>query len=976
MARTPLNENCSAVILNKLPKKLGDPGRFLIPCEFSGINTCNALADLGASINLMPYSVWKNLSLPELTPTCMTLELADRSISEPIGIAEDVYVTVGKFQFPADFVVVDFEPDPPSTSNSREEFLKDQSYTANYNHMTANRIDVIDMACEEYSQEVLGFSNVISSGNPTPYYDPIVSTVSPTLTPFGDSDFLLFEEADSFLAIEDDPTSPEVDPTYYDPDGDILLLEAILNSDPSPPLPNQETYFPKTRKDLKICEANSSVNEPPEVELKDLPPHLEYAFLEGDDKLPVIIAKDLKNEEKAALIEVLKSHKRAIAWKLSDIKGIDPEFCTHKILMEEDYEPTVQHQRRVNPKIHDVIKKEVEKLLDAGLIYPISDSPWVSPVHCVPKKGGMTVVKNDENDLIPTRLVTGWRVCIDYRKLNEATRKDHFPLPFMDQMLERLAGNQFYCFLDGFSDAFGLCNAPGTFQRCMMAIFHDMIEKTMEVFMDDFSVFGDSFSTCLSHLDKMLKRCEDTNLVLNWEKSHFMVKEGIVLGHKISKSGIEVDRAKVDVIAKLPHPTTVKGVRILGQRKNFQPIHYASKTMTEAQAHYTTTEKELLAVVFMLLKINFGRILFCLEASVYTDHSAIKYLFAKKDAKPRLMRWILLLQEFDVVIRDKKGAENLAADHLSRLENPHQDNSRTRKSQETFPLETFGSVALRVDSTHGSSFAISHAGEVRYQMIRRCVHGKEALDILEACHNRPTGGHQGANLPPNKAQKFHKGMVMPQIHPVCEIFDVWGIDFMGPFPSSRGNKYILVAVDYLSKWVEAKALPTNDARSAKKVMLKYGVTHRLSIAYHLQTSGQVEMTLSGPSVQLTKHSSGALRTSLFMERHVIYRLTYENSLIYKEKTKRIHDAKIKNRVFNVGDQVLLFNSRLKIFSGKLKSRWSGPFTIVQVFPYGTVELSQNSGPNFKVNGHRLKHYFGGDIPAMDIPDLQTFPKDN
>ncbi|GJU27782.1 reverse transcriptase domain-containing protein [Tanacetum coccineum] len=297
----------------------------------------------------------------------------------------------------------------------------------------------------------------------------------------------------------------------------------------------------------------------------------------------------LKNEEKAALIEVLKSHKRAIAWKLSDIKGIDPEFCTHKILMEEDYEPTVQHQRRVNPKIHDVIKKEVEKLLDAGLIYPISDSPWVSPVHCVPKKGGMTVVKNDENDLIPTRLVTGWRVCIDYRKLNEATRKDHFPLPFMDQMLERLAGNQYYCFLDGFSGyfqipidpkdqekttftcpygtfayrrmPFGLCNAPGTFQRCMMAIFHDMIEKTMEVFMDDFSVFGDSFSTCLSHLDKMLKRCEDTNLVLNWEKSHFMVKEGIVLGHKISKSGIEVDRAKVDVIAKLPHPTTVKGVR-------------------------------------------------------------------------------------------------------------------------------------------------------------------------------------------------------------------------------------------------------------------------------------------------------------------------------------------------------------------------------------------------------------------------------
>ncbi|GJX22580.1 reverse transcriptase domain-containing protein, partial [Tanacetum coccineum] len=444
----------------------------------------------------------------------------------------------------------------------------------------------------------------------------------------------------------------------------------------------------------------------------------------------------------------------------------------------------------VNPKIHDVIKKEVEKLLDAGLIYPISDSPWVSPVHCVPKKGGMTVVKNDENDLIPTRLVTGWRVCIDYRKLNEATRKDHFPLPFMDQMLERLAGNQFYCFLDGFSGyfqipidpkdqekttftcpygtfayrrmPFGLCNAPGTFQRCMMAIFHDMIEKTMEVFMDDFSVFGDSFSTCLSHLDKMLKRCEDTNLVLNWEKSHFMVKEGIVLGHKISKSGIEVDRAKVDVIAKLPHPTTVKGVRsflghagfyrrfiqdfskiarpmthlleketpfffskeciesfntlkrklteapiliapdwdlpfelmcdasdfaigaVLGQRKNkhFQPIHYASKTMTEAQAHYTTTEKELLAVV---RKSNCCR----------------------------------------------------------RLENPHQDKLENKEITETFPLETLGSVALRADSTPWfADFANYHAGNF-------VVKGMEAPSFSKLAQ-WTTGGRHGATSPLKK----------------------------------------------------------------------------------------------------------------------------------------------------------------------------------------------------------------------------------
>nr|GEV51984.1 reverse transcriptase domain-containing protein [Tanacetum cinerariifolium] len=280
-------------------------------------------------------------------------------------------------------------------------------YSANYDAMSVNRIDLINVACEEYYQEVLGF---FMSGNPTPSTEPIVSNSSPTLTPIGDSDFLL-EETDAFLAIDDEPISLEINDCYYDSEGDILLFE-------------------------------------------DLPPHLEYAFLKGDDKLLVIIAKDLKDEEKTALIKVLNSHKQALAWELSDIKGIDSKFCTHKILMEDDFKPADQHQRRTNPKIHEVIKKEVLKLLDAGLIYPISDSPWVSPVHCVPKKGGFTVVENEENELIPTRLVTGWRVCIDYRKLKDATRKDHFPLPFMDQMLKRLAGSEYYCFLDGFSGYF------------------------------------------------------------------------------------------------------------------------------------------------------------------------------------------------------------------------------------------------------------------------------------------------------------------------------------------------------------------------------------------------------------------------------------------------------------------------------------------------------------------------------------------
>ncbi|GJR65067.1 reverse transcriptase domain-containing protein, partial [Tanacetum coccineum] len=310
LARTSLNEHCSAVLLKKLPEKLEDPGKFLIQCDFPRMDECLALADIGASINLMPLFVWKKLSLPELTLNCMTLELADRSISQPIGIAEDVSVKVGKFQFPADFVVVDFDADPRVPLILRRSFLKtrralidvyegeltlrvgkeaatfnlDQTsrYSSNYDDMTENRIDVIDMACEEYSQEVLGFSDVIACGNPTPYYDPIISTSSSTLTPFGDSDFLL-EEVDAFLALEDDPTSPEVDHSYYESEGDILLLEAFLNDDPSLPPPTQGNYLLEIRKELKVYEAKndkSSIDEPPRFELKELTSSSEYAFLE------------------------------------------------------------------------------------------------------------------------------------------------------------------------------------------------------------------------------------------------------------------------------------------------------------------------------------------------------------------------------------------------------------------------------------------------------------------------------------------------------------------------------------------------------------------------------------------------------------------------------------------------------------------------------------------------------------------------
>nr|GFA39516.1 reverse transcriptase domain-containing protein [Tanacetum cinerariifolium] len=368
------------------------------------------------------------------------------------------------------------------------------------------------------------------------------------------------------------------------------------------------------------------------------------------------------------------------------------------------------------------------------------------------------------------------------------------------------------------------------------------------------------------------------------------------------------------------------------------------------------------------------------------------------------------------IVLDTKGAENLAADHLSRLENPYENVLDPKEINEKFPLDTLSMVTFHGDSSAPwfADFANYHGG---------ISLSREALDILDAFHNGPTGGHHGANLTAKKI--FDTGKIsqrdeMPQNSiQTCEIFNVWGIDFMGPFPSSRGNKYILVLVDYLSKWVEAKALPTNDARVVckffKSLFVRFG-SPRAIISHR----GKLKTRWSGPfiitkvfpygTVELSqanghnfkvnghrvKHYFGgdipqlvvALKQTNFdlsvagdhrkiqlNELNELRDHVYENSLIYKEKIKRIHDFKIKNRIFNVGDQVILFNSRLKIFSGKLKSHWSGPSTIAKVFLYGTVELSQANGPNFKVNGHRIKHYFGGDIPQLVVPDLQTFPLD-
>ncbi|GJX97937.1 reverse transcriptase domain-containing protein [Tanacetum coccineum] len=381
LAKTLLNNFFLAVLLKHLPEKLRDPRKFLIPCDFSELDECLALADLGASINLMPLSVWKKLLLPELILTRMTLKLADRSVAHPKGVAKDVIVKVGKFYFLADFVVVDYDVDSwvpliigrPFLRTTRalidvhgEELnlqVNDEAitfkvghtsrYSRNYYDETVHQVNIIDVTCEEYAQEVLGFSDSSTSGIPTPS-DPIIASSSPSFTTFEGGDFVL-EEIKACLL--NDSILPGIDDAEFDPEGDICLLEKLLNDDPSSLLPPKELNF----EELKTIK--SSIDDPPELELKDLPSHLEYAFLKGTDKLTVIISKELKDEEKAALLKVLKSHKRAIAWKISDIKGIDPCFGTHKILMEDDFKSAVQHQRKVNLKFMRLSKRKLSNSL-------------------------------------------------------------------------------------------------------------------------------------------------------------------------------------------------------------------------------------------------------------------------------------------------------------------------------------------------------------------------------------------------------------------------------------------------------------------------------------------------------------------------------------------------------------------------------------------------------------------------------------
>ena len=477
-----MTATCSVVIQNKLPEKMKDPGSFTIPCTIEGFEIQKALCDSGASINLMPLSVARRLSLGDLTPTTVTLQMADRTMAKPEGVIEDVLVKVGDFFFPVDFIILDMEED------SQVPLLLGRPFLATGAALIDMQKGVLTLRVGEEAADF----NLLQS----------LKNLDIDMEDYKSVDDVYLNNSDSYHDCNGQLPINENEMNFQYPEGvNSNFLHISLYSTENVMSLKQNGMTKGDNNEEKEFHQETSAEG---LVLKELPSHLKYAYLELPRSQPVIISTRLCYAEEHKVLEILKKYQESIAWSIDELKGISPSICMHKILLEENAKPSVEHQRRLNPVMKEVVRKEVLKWLNAGFIYAISDSPWVSPVHVVPKKGGFTVIRNEKNELIPTRTVTGWRVCIDYRKLNTATRKDHFPLPFIDQMLDRLAGHPHFCFLDGYSGynqiaiapedqekttftcpygtfsfrrmPFGLCNALATFQRCMMSMFSDLVE--------------------------------------------------------------------------------------------------------------------------------------------------------------------------------------------------------------------------------------------------------------------------------------------------------------------------------------------------------------------------------------------------------------------------------------------------------------------------------------------------------------------